>query len=55
LNEVSTSEQKVMENKVNEKIKKFNHLECYLSLANNEGVYNKVQKFQYTVEQWDTH
>jgi len=48
LNDVSTSEQKAIENKVNENVKVFNYLESNLSHANNEGVYNKVQKFQYT-------
>jgi hypothetical protein len=38
LNEVSTSEQKVIENKVNENLKEFHYLECNLSHANNEGV-----------------
>jgi len=45
----------LIENKVNENIKEFNYLECDLSQANNGGVYNKVQKFQYKMEQWDTH
>jgi hypothetical protein len=51
---VSTSEQKVIENKANESAKEFNYVEGNLSHANNEGMY-KVKKFQYTMEQWDTH
>jgi hypothetical protein len=49
------SEQEVIENKVNENVKEFSYLECNLSHADNEDAYNKVQTFQYTMEQRDTY